>query len=193
MGRHKKREGKTTDQDVSGPWAGIYRELDRLARACNLFVLFDGEPAAPRLTLFETTRGGALLDYRPDSRTWVHASRPGLGGRCGEHAGACPQHLLKHRQLGATEPLADCGGGAEFQIDRGEEHGPCANRARTQPGAGSLFTRRQQTLRRGVQSRVLAGRHGGFRFFPSRPHRGGRGRRSRGKGHAQHLRADPGA
>jgi hypothetical protein len=40
-----------------GPCAGTYRRPGRLARGRNLFVLFDGCPAAPRLTFF-AARGG---------------------------------------------------------------------------------------------------------------------------------------
>jgi hypothetical protein len=79
-GRHKKR-GPT----VSGPWASTYWHLRRLASDRNLFVLFDGEPAAPRITIFDTIRGMALLDYWPKSHLWSYADRPGRGGQCAEH------------------------------------------------------------------------------------------------------------
>ncbi len=67
---------------VSGPFAGLYWQLRRLARNRRLFVLFDGAPRAPRLTFFDTTTGRAVLDYWPGSRLWAPSNRPGRGGRC---------------------------------------------------------------------------------------------------------------
>jgi hypothetical protein len=88
MSRRKKgkRKRKDTETPVTGPFAGTYWHLRRQAKARELFVLFDGEPAAPRLTFFDTTWGMALLLYWPKSRLWAYADRPGRGGRCDEHA-----------------------------------------------------------------------------------------------------------
>jgi hypothetical protein len=88
MSRRKKRKRKRKDGGpaVSGPFAGTYWHLRRLLEARRLFVLFDGEPAAPRLTFFDTIRGEALLNYWPKTRLWAYADRPGRGGRCNDHA-----------------------------------------------------------------------------------------------------------
>jgi hypothetical protein len=86
MRRHKKGKRKKTEPAVSGPFAGTYWHLRRLAEKRRLFILFDGAPEGPRLTLFDTTRGTALLDYWPKSRLWAYADRPWRGGRCSEHA-----------------------------------------------------------------------------------------------------------
>jgi hypothetical protein len=88
MSRRKKAKGKGshTTPAVSGPFAGTYWHLRRMARSRDLFVLFDGAPEAPRLTFFDTARGLALLKYWPKSQLWGYADRPGRGGRCGEHA-----------------------------------------------------------------------------------------------------------
>src|SRR5215831_16470806 len=87
MGRYRKgkRRGKRAAPTVSGPFAAAYWRLRRLARKRGLFVLFDGDPAAPRFTFFDITRGVAQLDYWPQSRLWAYADRPGCGGRCDEH------------------------------------------------------------------------------------------------------------
>jgi hypothetical protein len=85
MGRRRKGKRKGTGPAISGPFAGTYWHLRRLAGTQRLFVLFEGEPAAPRLTFFDTTRGVALLTYWPRSRLWSYADRPGRGGRCDEH------------------------------------------------------------------------------------------------------------
>ena len=88
MSKRKKAKGKGshTTLAVSGPFAGTYWHLRRLARGRNLFVLFDGAPEAPRLTFFDTSRGLALLNYWPKAQFWAYADRPGRGGRCAEHA-----------------------------------------------------------------------------------------------------------
>jgi hypothetical protein len=86
MSKHKKGKRKKVEPAVSGPFAGIYWHLRRLARRRRLFVLFDGDQAAPRLTFFDTVRGVALLDYWPASKVWAYAGRPGRGGHCQEHA-----------------------------------------------------------------------------------------------------------
>jgi hypothetical protein len=88
MGKWKRGKGrhKAGAPVVSGPFAGTYWHLRRLAGVRRLFILFDGEPAAPRLTVFDTARGVALVDYWPKSRLWSYADRPGRGGQCEEHA-----------------------------------------------------------------------------------------------------------
>lgn len=87
MGRHKKgnRARKKGEPTVRGPFAEVYWRLRRLAGKKKLFVLFDGAPGAPRLTIYETSRSEELLDYEPRSRLWAHAGRPWRGGRCDEH------------------------------------------------------------------------------------------------------------
>ncbi len=83
--KHKKRKGKKSTPTVSGPFAGTYWHLRRLAETRRLFVLFDGDPAAPRLTFFDAIRGMALLDYWPKSRVWSYSNRAGRGGGCRQH------------------------------------------------------------------------------------------------------------
>jgi hypothetical protein len=87
MGRHKKghRQRKKGEPTVSGPFVEVYGHLRRLVRKKRLFILFDGDPAAPRLTFFETTQGAEVLDYWPGSRLWAYPGRPWRGGRCDEH------------------------------------------------------------------------------------------------------------
>jgi hypothetical protein len=87
MGRHRKSKhsGKRAVPIISGPFAAAYWRLRRRARKRGLFVLFDGDPAAPRFTFFDTTLGVALLDYWPKSGVWAYAARPGRGGRCDNH------------------------------------------------------------------------------------------------------------
>jgi len=64
-----------------------------------------------------------------------------------------------------------------------EKSTSCANRARDQPGARGLFTRRSRRFAV-VSNPSSFGKARRFSIFPPRPHRGGRGRRSRGNGHA---------
>jgi hypothetical protein len=63
MGRHKKRRRRKDKPTVSGPFAGLYWHQRQLARRHGLFILFDGNPKAPRLTFFEMNAGLALLNY----------------------------------------------------------------------------------------------------------------------------------
>ena len=86
MSRHKKGKRKKVEPAVSEPFAGIYWHLRRLARRRRLFVLFDRDQTAPRLTFFDTVRGVAILDYWPASKVWAYAARPGRGGHCQDHA-----------------------------------------------------------------------------------------------------------
>ncbi len=83
----KRRKGKHTkgEQTVSGPFAPMFWRLRRLGQKHGLFVLFEGDPVAPKLTFFDTTRGVALINYWPKSRLWGHASRQWRGGRCNQH------------------------------------------------------------------------------------------------------------
>jgi hypothetical protein len=87
MSKRKRRKSERESAPVvSGPFAATYWHLRRLVRRRTLFVLFDGDPQAPRLTFFDTTRGLALLDYWPCSRLWAYADRPGCRGKCKAHA-----------------------------------------------------------------------------------------------------------
>jgi hypothetical protein len=79
-----KRRRRNGEPAVSGPFAETYWRLRRLARARRLFVLFDGDPAAPRLTFFDAIGGMPLLDYWPKSCLWACADRPRRGGKCKE-------------------------------------------------------------------------------------------------------------
>jgi hypothetical protein len=87
MGRRNKCKGerKKNEPTVSGPFAETYWHLRRLARRRDLFILFDGDPEAPRFTFFDTTHGMPLLDYWPKSRRWAYANRPECAGLCDEH------------------------------------------------------------------------------------------------------------
>jgi DNA invertase Pin-like site-specific DNA recombinase len=74
--KRRTRKRRNGEAAVSGPFAETYWRLRRLARARRLFVLFDGDPAAPQLTFFDTIRGMPLLDYWPSSCIWAHSIRP---------------------------------------------------------------------------------------------------------------------
>jgi len=112
--RKRKRKQKGIEPTVTGPFSGTYWHLRRLARGLNLFVLFDGNPAAPRLTFFDTTRGMPLLNYWPKSGLWAYADRPGRGGRCNEHGDS----------LAVAQRLAGSIGAADRNWDKSQFGAP---------------------------------------------------------------------
>jgi len=94
--------------------------------------------------------------------------------------GRTQRRSFRNRPCRAT----DCGRGAEFQIDRREEHGPCANRAKSSTG------RSRPIHAAGVDDSPWCpipssfGKARRFSIFSTPTASCGRGRRSRGNGHA---------
>ena len=76
MRKHRKGKKNIAEPAVGSPFAGAYWHLQRLAKRRRLFVLFDGDSRAPRLTFFETIWGVALLDCWPMSRLWAYVPPP---------------------------------------------------------------------------------------------------------------------
>jgi hypothetical protein len=83
--KQRRRKRDCTGPAVSGPFARAYWHLRRLARRRGLFVLFDGDPASPRLTFYDAVLGVVLVVFWPSTRRWAFADRPARGGTCQGH------------------------------------------------------------------------------------------------------------